>query len=198
MNVDEGRQLGRADAEPLIQLAQEVPLAGTGDPEKLRIPPPWEYRDSPELPARRVASEWDDLPAGSDPFYSRFMGAETSPHVLSRLPGHAGEVYAIPGEVGEGAWVAYIEGMFDRLKESNVLLTMTVFLAHGPQPDFNGEFIYYFSAYVTDLSRYEARTAPGHSIQGEWLWDERAIQRAYLPRNLSWWEKRKRRKAELL
>ena len=86
----------------------------------------------------------------------------------------------------------------ETLKESDVILTLTVFLAHGPQPDFNGEFVYYFSAYVTDLSRYEARTPPGHSIQGEWLWDERVIQRAYLPRGLSWWEKRKRRKAELL
>ncbi len=198
MNADEARRLGAADSEPWIRLAQEVPLGGTGDPEKLRIPHPREYRDSPELPARRVVSEWDDVPPDSDPFQAGFLRAETSPHVLSRLSGRAGEVYAVPGETGEAAWHAYVEGMFDRMKESNVVLTMTVFMAYGPQPEFNGEFVYYFSAYVTDLGRYEARTAPGHDIQGEWVWDERCIQRAYLPRSLSRWEKRKRRKVELL
>ena len=196
--ADEARTLGQVDAEPLIQLAQEVPLGGTGDPEKLRIPPPNEYRDSPELPARRVASEWDDLAPGVDPFFALFSSSKTSPPVLSRLPGHAGQVYEASGKTGEAAWGAYVEAVCDRMKESDVMMTTTVFMAFGPQPEFNGEFVYYFSAYVTDLRRYEARIAPGHNVEGDWLWDERVIQRAYLPKNLSRWEKRKRRKIELL
>jgi hypothetical protein len=114
---------------------------------------------------------------------------------LSRLPGHAAEAYEAEGDE---VWVAYIESLFNHLNEANVILTMTVYMAFGPQPEFNGEFIYYFSAYVTDLSRYEGRVAPGHNIEGDWVWDERTIQRAYLPRSLSRWEKRKRKRAELL
>ena len=191
MDVEKGKEWGAEDAEPLILLAKERPLAGNrGDPEKLRLPHPSEYQDSPELPARRVASDWADYPPGFNPFSPY---EETRPNVLSRLPGHAGKAIEAEGDV----WDAYLQSLFDRMREADTLLAVTVYLAYGPWPDFNGEFSYVFSAYVADLGRYELREAPAHSVDGELLWDERCFQRAFVPKDLSWLAKRKRKKAEL-
>lgn len=191
MDLEKAKKLGIGDAEPLIRLAKEQPLAGRrGDPEKLHLPHPSTYQDSPEMPARRVASDWDDYPPGTDPFSPY---EESRPSVLSRLPGHAQEVF----NAEDHAWKTYLQALFDRMSESEALLTTTVYLAYGPWPDFNGEFSYVFSAYVADLHRYELREAPVHTVDGELLWDERCFQRAFIPKDLSWLSKRRRRRAEL-
>jgi hypothetical protein len=144
-----------------------------------------------------VASEWDDLPAGADPFFSRLGFAETSPHVMCRLPGHAAEIHAIAEEDGSRAWTAYVRSICSEMQVHNVLMVLTVFLAHGPSPEFDGESIPYVSAYVADLTRYELGHAPHHNLQGESLLDERYVQTAFIPRSLPWRTRRQRRQVGL-
>jgi hypothetical protein len=201
MDFTSARRLGEDDAPRLIDIAQEVPLGGTGDPEKLQIPDPWCYRDSPELPARRVASDWDEYPhfhPYDNPIYP-IGDNKPKPNVLTRIDGHAGEVYEDlpPGEAGEEIWADYQAGLFQALEEAEVALVPTVYIAYGPSPDFNGEFTYIFSNYVVDLARYEPRSMPQEQIQDDLFAPELFLQRVCIPRGLSRWQKRRRRRAKL-
>jgi hypothetical protein len=79
------------DASRIIEIAREVPLAGTIDPVRLQLGYDWQksYIDSPELPARRIATEWEDFVDG--------VLEEKLPPTISRF-GYAGAVWDLQSE----------------------------------------------------------------------------------------------------
>jgi hypothetical protein len=178
VEVKQARRLGSRDAEIAINMAREIAFAGTLDPLRLRHfepnPAPrggYRYVDSPELPARRIVSDWDDYAGpGLDtrderPQIARYGSAERAMNA------------------GERAWLAYQDGLRGRLDEAQVGLfdAASVTPFYGPQQPLT---LYLYSLYAVDLSRYE-QVPPVPVIQpigGETTYiDERYIQFVFRP-----------------
>jgi len=188
------RKIGEEDAEIAIDIARERPLAGTPDPDTLEIAPPNAYQDSPELPARRIATEWDDYLNDDDEFV-RELGIEppNAPQVLSRF-GRAKRVW-IDGD--DEAWSAYQDGLLDRLEEAEVRLIPTIYTVY-PDPEI-GSFVDIRSLYVADESRYEGVGAPGRpdddAGEGTMALLEDHVQEAFVPRGEGRFRRWRRRRA---
>jgi hypothetical protein len=181
---NEAQTLGEEDAEVAIAVAREEPLAGTLDPKKLRIPHPSNYRDSPELPARRIATEWGDQPVGEH------VGV---PPVLTKF-GRAMTMYDMESD---DAWIAYTHAIEDMLRAAEVMHTETLHIIYG-HGEFEGRAEAVRSIYVVDLKRYEVNSALGVT---DWINSdvgtlpmELDLMNAIVPRNLSRFERARRRR----
>jgi hypothetical protein len=177
VEVEEAKRLGREDASAAISLAQEVPLAGTVDPKNLNLPYDWprEYVDSPELPARRVATEWDD-------YLGEGLPSELPP-VLSRF-GHGKQA----SDASEEVWYAWQDGLIETFKATSVLFFPTIHIREKFPDEGTGEYLMLRSMYVTDLRRYKALPSPTWFTESEEegpLPLERYIQQCFLPLGLS-------------
>jgi hypothetical protein len=204
ISPERARRMGEEDAEIAIDIARERPL-GAPDPDELYIADPEDYRDSPELPARRIATEWDDYLDDRLEEYAIELGIpedeDATPHVLSRF-GRAKTVFK---RGDEEAWSAYQDGLADRLEDADVLLVQTIYTVYpvldeigtlSPDLDTN-TYREIRSLYVADLTRFEPVPVPGYGDEGAVAEDH--VQKGFVPRGEGrirrWRRKRARRRA---
>jgi hypothetical protein len=183
ITADRAREMGEEDAEAAIEIAREQPLSRRAfSANELRsIAHPSAYKDSPELPARRIATEWEAHRAGRDD-HALELGVEppNAPHVLSRF-GRAKQVWK---DGDDEAWFAYEGGFLDRLEEADVILVQTIYTVY---PDDVGTYVDIRSLYVADGMRYETVPVPGRP-DPEIHEDAKAVfeehvQEAFVPRD---------------
>lgn len=175
------RELGGNDACRAVKLARELPLAGRVDPGRLRLPSPDRYRDSPELPARRITSDWDRRVRhrGPDPL---------------ALFGKARQAW----DAGDEQWAAYQDALFERLKDEEVMLVKTLHTVNFEDEYGEARFQDRYSVYVVDMRRFRVGPARGHTDE-DWgtILSEADVQYAFIPRNepLRWrWRRWRRRR----
>ena len=186
MTPEDARQIGREDAAVAIQIAREVPIAGTSDPQDLQLPYNWpeSYRDSPEMPARRIASYWEDYLAWDR---QAFL-PENQPSVLVRF-GQAGRIWT---EAGDAEWAAYVETLSEEAQKADVWLFFTG--SEVPYPELETTY-WIWSVYVADLSRYERLPGMRLVSQEPVVIDERDLIDGLIPQGLSWLSRRRRKRS---
>lgn len=127
MEVEKARRLGHHDAQGAITMAQEEALSGTHDPLNLpsfeprprRHPDVYGrgYVDTPELPARRIVSDWDL-------YMGRGVSHEDDGGPLARYSSNAERAV----KAGRPQWLAYEEGFQERVDEADVALIGTIYV----------------------------------------------------------------------
>lgn len=187
MNREEAKRFGREDAESAVAVARETPIAGTTDPDDLNLPYDWprKYRDSPELPARRIASYWDDLDPGT-------FWPEGLPTSLVKF-GHAKEAF---DGADEDIWTTYVTTLNETAQAAEVIFIETVYMDY-PYAEMPETYILIASTYVADLRRYEMiertwRTMDYVAGEGRNSYDERCIMDSFIPRSMSGRARRRR------
>jgi len=185
MTESEARKLGEEDAALAVKIAREESLGGTLDPKRLRIPHPSSYRDTAELPGRRIATEWGNgLPVDE---------GIVPPPVLTKF-GRAAQVYDAGGDAN---WAAYTQAIEEALRDADVMHIETLHLVYGRA--VNEDWVKTVrSTYVVDLNRYEVtsvlRVADPFTPDMGTLPLELDLMNAIVPRNLSRFERARRRR----
>jgi hypothetical protein len=151
MNVEQVRGLAWEDAVQGIELARERPIAGLIDTRDKYVPVGENYRYSPEIPARRWVTEWDDYKRNGEL-------PDPRPPVFTRV-GRARQVWDIKDQ--PELWDAYLDAFIESMKGNDVVYyeTYTPFYG-GPDPflaemeDARAIVEEIHSIYVVDEKRY--------------------------------------------
>lgn len=161
------------------------------DPSQLYIPYGNHYQDSPELPARRIASEWEDF-RHSQPL------PEPRRSVFTKF-GHGTQVVEADPDDGDGeVWDAYGDAITQTLKKAGVRLVLAYKSEYYKQWYPTAEEDPYpscevFSLYAVDLLRWEPDfSGVPVSEDGEALF-EGSLQEAIRPRTFSLMDRLRRR-----
>jgi hypothetical protein len=191
------------DASNIGRIVRQTGLLGrVSDPERLHIPPPNHYFDSPDLPARRVASAWPAFDAYREARTKCIAGeTEVEPKLTDLSP-----LY----EIGQGAarlklragesdaqecYAVYLQALLAHLEwcegvsligthyENRALVSYDFDGDPSPRsgPAFMIYSLYAYShrSYFVRDERFELTADGSPSI------DERLVQRLLVPRRLS-------------
>jgi hypothetical protein len=198
LNPDWAQRLAKKDAAAIVELARERPVAGLRDLRGRSFGKTGRnYRYTPELPARRFATQWDEyLEKGELP-------GESPPLLV--LFGNAQKVWDTENQHEEN-WAAYCDQLYEICDSSNVAVVQTYFPISITEVntaqhqsvseterflvsmgDVRGEAFEIHSLYAIDFPRYELVPGATGRPSGKVVMPrEDQIQDAYKPRPESW------------